>query len=265
VAALIYVLVGAITLAPLAAAASTEEAQPVPVAREGRGSNPIWSSALRLIPSEAPRLEQRSSSANTGSNAGPGLIAAGAVSMGIGAGLGFYGVSDKCYQQTLYTTCDKYYRGGVALLVGGLAVFIAGAIIQGSSKRSAKTGSDGPVSTAYTPPSLSEPLQPFDPPSIPAAERTNTLPPAQAIGRNRDGSTTTTIRNNTRYDLRVSTGGFTFIVSAGRTQTIKVIAGVYQEVVEAIGSGIDPYVGRQEYRTGVAYDETYYITTRVIP
>lgn len=40
----------------------------------------------------------------------------------------------------------------------------------------------------------------------PAQPQGNTLPPAQAIGRNPNGATTTTIRNNTPYTLQVQIG-----------------------------------------------------------
>ncbi len=94
----------------------------------------------------------------------------------------------------------------------------------------------------------------------------NTVAPAQAIGRNPNGATTTTIRNNTPYTLQVQIGVcpscLSLNVPAGQYQTVNLNPGQYYETVQALGSNAPPYQGWQTYGAGTAYEETYLITTQ---
>ncbi len=155
---------------------------------------------------------------------------------------------------------------GAANAVGGIATALLGAVVAAKSCGH-KVAAAVPQPT-YVPPTSYVPApQPVRPQYVPPlpVQGSSALPPAQAVGRNRDGSTTTTIKNDTRYSLRVSIAGLTFVVGPGAARTIPINPGVYQEEVTALDSGIAPFSGTQQYTAGTAYDETYYIVTRTTP
>jgi hypothetical protein len=103
------------------------------------------------------------------------------------------------------------------------------------------------------------------PPPTPAPSPTTPVPPAQQVGRNPTGATTTTIRNNTPYILQVSLVGSvtrSATVAAGGSQLITLTPGSYMETVRATSGNVQPLSGRQTYLQGFDYVETFTIVTR---
>jgi hypothetical protein len=100
----------------------------------------------------------------------------------------------------------------------------------------------------------------------PTPQHGNTLPRAQAIGRNPSEATTTTIRNNTPYTLQVQIGVcpscLSLTVEPGQNQTVNVNPGQYYETTQALGSNAPPYQGWQTYGAGTDWAETFYMTTQ---
>jgi hypothetical protein len=100
----------------------------------------------------------------------------------------------------------------------------------------------------------------------PQSQQGGTLPPARPIGRNSNGATTTTIRNNTPYSLQVGIGVcpscFSITVAAGESQRVNLTPGTYEETVQAVGSSAPPYQGVHTYSKGIDYEETFFIKVR---
>ena len=162
--------------------------------------------------------------------------------MALGGGLMIHSADSSC--QSPNANCSSKTPGEVVLSCG-LALVLLGALSW--HHRPAEHSAAAPV-------------------SAPPPPQGNTVAPAQAIGRNPNGATTTTIRNNTPYTLQVEIGVcpscISLTVPPGQNQTVNLNPGQYQETVQALGSSAPPYQGWQTYGAGTDYAESYSIITR---
>jgi hypothetical protein len=222
----------------------------------GYMAGPIAQSALRQIRSESlSRAAQGGSSGGRGTAIG--LVVLGAGLMGVGGGVGAYGVSDRCYASNLIETCDRYTNTGIGFLLGGLGVFIAGAIMMGMrggrNAQSAPPPQSAPRTTSSAPvfiPSAGDSQ---------AREAVNdirqgahdSMPQAQCEGSSPNGMTVVSYENRTNYGLSISLAGasaLTLNIPSGQTRTATVQSGRYEIGARASSPSVRPLYDAQNLR-----------------
>jgi hypothetical protein len=85
------------------------------------------------------------------------------------------------------------------------------------------------------------------------------------VGTNSGGVTTTTITNNTLYTLYFYLSGpfsRSLTIAPGASENVQLQPGHYEEAARVAGPSVVPFYGVQDYRSGTAYSETFYIMTQ---
>jgi hypothetical protein len=182
-------------------------------------------------------------------------MAAGLLVGVAGAAIGAYGGSRK-------NTSNGYtYAGGAAMGVG-LSMILIGWIKGHSCPKPSK------VSPATVPPGqVAEAVSADEQQARAATDQIRSavhgeIPPAEAVGTNSGGVTTTTVRNGTQYTLYFYLAGpvaRSLVISPGQAQNLRLVPGRYEIGARVASPDVTPFYGVQNYGKGTAYSETFYI------
>jgi hypothetical protein len=185
---------------------------------------------------------------------------AGAAVGGYGVG---YGASSSCTASHSASYCSSQkIQGYVDIPLGGLLALYGAAKIEDAERcrhsqpPSAATGVSSPAAVSAGP---SEAQTQMD--QIRNGSH-GTIPPAEAVGRNAGGVTTTTVRNGTQYTLNfylVGPVSRSLVISPGQAENLHLPPGSYEVGARVSSPDVSPFYGVQNYDPGTAYSENFYI------
>ncbi len=206
-------------------------------------------------------------------------LTVGFILIGAGAGVGLYGVSDKCHLNNPRTTrCDDYVDEGKGLLIGSLVSIVIGIVLAARASRQ--------QSTAVQPGTpVSESTPPIDrfPPGRQSAsddsgnqaeadrarqaiEEINrgaheTVPAPQVTGRCSGNTATLRVQNQTPAALSLYLSGPTsqaVVVDAGGVGTLKIAAGHYDVGARVATPNVRPFSSTWDL-LGCPYNSLFFL------
>jgi len=248
---------------PAGTVAQTLDLTPTPTSTSasGRGHSATLGPVLeQLVKGESRRLARGGQTANTSASCDNGfsnaMLGTGLVLGVVGGILAAHGFSEQNKANN-----SKAF-GGVALGVG------LGLVLIGISERHWGCNKPSKAARVAAPPQTgAETISADDQMARTAIDQIRggahgEIPPAQAVGTNPGGVTTTSVRNGTQYTLYFYIAGpvaRSLEISPGQTQELRLVPGRYEVGARVSAQNVTPFYGVQNYGQGTAYSETFYI------